>query len=137
MAFGFDSTAEQVTDGVDLSGRTYLVTGSNSGLGYETARVLALRGARILAAARTTAKAQSAIDELGIDGVAIACDLSDLASVRSAVEQVRKQGPLDGIIANAGVMALPELRQANGYELQFYTNHVGHFALVTGVVDQV
>lgn len=137
MPFGFDSTAEQVTEGIDLSGRTYLVTGCNSGLGYETCRVLALRGAKILGAARTREKAEAALEQLGIDGVPVACELSELDSVRSAVEQVRGRAPLDGIVANAGIMALPELKQKNGIELQFWTNHVGHFTLVTGLVDRL
>jgi WW domain-containing oxidoreductase len=97
--------------------------------------VLALRGARIVGAARTEAKARGALADLGIDGVPVACDLSDLTSVQAAVDTVRSAGPLDGLIANAGVMAVQELRLVNGYELQFFTNHIGHFALVTGLVD--
>ena len=69
MDFGFESTAEEVTQGLDLSGQTWLVTGTNSGLGYETIRVLALRGAKIIAAARTQKKAQKALEELDIDGI--------------------------------------------------------------------
>lgn len=133
--FGFHSTAEEVTEGLDLSGQRWLITGVNSGLGYETARVLALRGAHIVGLARTEAKAADAFARLGIDGTPVACELSELDSVRAAVSAV--SGPLDGIIANAGIMALPELRQKDGYELQFYTNHVGHFVLVTGLVDQL
>jgi len=137
MDFGFQSTAEEVTEGLDLTGQTWLVTGVNSGLGYETTRVLALRGARVIGAARTEAKAQDALNALEIDGVAVACELADLVSVRAAVEKIKGVGPLNGIIANAGIMALPELRQQNGIELQFFTNHVGHFVLVTGLLDQL
>ncbi|MFT5434766.1 MAG: WW domain-containing oxidoreductase [Myxococcota bacterium] len=132
--FGFESTAEDVTAGVDLTGKTYLITGCNSGLGYETARVLAMRGARIIGAARTEAKAADALAKLGIDGRPVACELSDLASVRAAVTTLAGE-TLNGIIANAGIMALQTLEQVHGYERQFFTNHVGHFVLVTGLVD--
>ena len=80
-AFNFYSTAEEVTHGLDLSGQTFLVTGANSGLGKETIRVLALRGANIVACARTTEKAQNALTDLGIKGVSVACELADLQSV--------------------------------------------------------
>ncbi len=135
--FGAKSTAEEVTAGIDLSGQTWLITGCNSGLGYETARVLALRGARIVGLARTREKAADALKALGIDGVPVACELSDLSSVRAAVEQIRDLDPLDGIIANAGIMALPHLEQIAGYERQFFTNHIGHFVLVTGLLDRL
>jgi NAD(P)-dependent dehydrogenase (short-subunit alcohol dehydrogenase family) len=137
-AYGFSSTAEEVTAGVDLTGSTWLVTGCNSGLGQETARVLALRGAHVIGAARTEDRAAGALNALGIDGTPLACELSDLASVRAAVASVKALGrPLAGIVANAGIMALPELRQQHGIELQLYTNHVGHFVLVTGLLDQL
>ncbi len=136
--FGFDSTSEEVTRGIDLSGTSWLITGFNSGLGEETARVLALRGAHIVGTARTASKAAEAFERLGIEGTPIACELASVASVRAAVDAVRDTGiALDGIIANAGIMALPELRQQDGFELQFFTNHVGHFALVTGLIDQL
>jgi len=135
--FGAKSTAEEVTAGIDLSGQTWLITGCNSGLGYETARVLALRGARIIGLARTREKAADALAKLGIDGVPVACELSDLSSARQAVREVRELGPLDGIIANAGIMALPRLEQVHGYERQFFTNHMGHFVLVKGLLDRL
>ena len=137
MAFGKTSTAEEVTEGLDLSGKSYLITGVNSGLGYETARVLVLRGARIIGLARTKAKADGALEALGADGVGVACELSDLGSVQAAVETVTGLGALDGIIANAGIMALPELQQVHGVERQLFTNHVGHFVLVNGVLDRL
>ena len=138
MDFGFESTAEQVTAGVDLKGTNWLITGSNSGLGQESARVLAMRGAHILAAARTSEKAAGALALLGIEGTPIACELSDLGSVRAAVTAVAATGrPLDGILANAGIMALPTLKQQDGIELQFFTNHIGHFALINGLLDQL
>ena len=138
MDFNFDSTAEQVTEGLDLSGQIWLVTGSNSGLGKETVRVLALRGATVIAAARTEEKAAAALAALGIEGIPLACELSEPESVRAAVEQVKDSAvKLTGIIANAGIMALPTLQQKHGLELQFLTNHIGHFILVTGLVDQL
>ncbi len=139
--FGATSTAEEVTEGIDLTGQRWLVTGANSGLGRETTRVLALRGAHVVAAARTSEKAAAALADLGIDaqrGTAVACELSNLASVRACVAAVSSANkPLDGIIANAGIMALPTLKQQDGIELQFFTNHIGHFVLVTGLIDQL
>ncbi len=104
--FGFASTAEEVTEGIDLTGTTWAITGANSGLGRESARVLAKRGAYIIALARTAEKARLALDELGIEGTAVACELSNLDSVRSAVAELSGV-TLDGILANAGIMALP------------------------------
>ncbi len=137
MSFDRTSTAEEVTEGLDLSGKTWLITGCNSGLGYESARVLAKRGASIVGLARTEAKAADALQRLGIEGEAVACELSDLGSVRAAVERVRGLGALDGVMANAGIMALPTLEQVAGFERQFFTNHIGHFALVTGLLDRL
>lgn len=136
--FGYGSTAEEVTEGLDLSGKTYLVTGCNSGLGFETMRVLAMRGATVVGAARTDAKAEDACNEVDGDTVPVSCELSEPESVLDCVQQVKKSvDELDGIIANAGIMALPELNLQYGYELQFFTNHVGHFILVTGLVDHL
>lgn len=135
--FDAQSTAEEVTEGLDLSGRTYLITGCNSGLGFETARVLAARGARIIGLSRSKETATDALAALAIDGDAVACDLGDLASVRRAVTEVQALAPLDGLIANAGIMALPTLQQIAGYERQFYVNHMGHFVLVTGLLDRL
>jgi NAD(P)-dependent dehydrogenase (short-subunit alcohol dehydrogenase family) len=132
--FGYSSTAEEVTAGLDLRGRTYVVSGANSGIGAETVRVLALRGARVLALARTEEKARSAAPA-GADVVPVACELSEPASVRAAVERIRGMGPLAGIIANAGIMALPTVERKHGIELQLFTNHVGHFLLVAPLAD--
>ena len=136
--FNFHSTAEAVTEGLDFTGQTFVVTGSNSGLGKESIRVLAMRGASIIACARTITKAQDTITELGIDGIPVACDLANLQSVTLAVESIRALNiPIQCIIANAGIMALPTLHQVHGYEIQFFTNHVGHFHFVTGLVDSL
>jgi WW domain-containing oxidoreductase len=135
--FGYASTAEQVTDGLSLAGKTILITGANAGLGAEALRVLAMRGARVLATARTLEKAQVACSGSS-EAVPLACELSEPASVRGCVEAVKAQGVrLDAIICNAGVMALPQLELVCGFEKQFFTNHIGHFLLVTGLLEQL
>ncbi|HWO10199.1 MAG TPA: SDR family NAD(P)-dependent oxidoreductase [Polyangiaceae bacterium] len=129
--FGYASTAEEVTRGLDLSGKTYLLTGCNSGLGRETLRVLASRGARVVATARSLDKAREACSTVSGDSRALACDLSEPTSVRACAAELTRDGtPLDAIICNAGIMALPRLTRAHGYEAQFFTNHIGHFLLV-------
>jgi NAD(P)-dependent dehydrogenase (short-subunit alcohol dehydrogenase family) len=136
--FGYGTTAEEVTDGLSLAGKTILITGCNSGLGQEAMRVLALRGARVVGTARNEEKAKAAGAAIKGEMVPLACELSDPASVRACVESVKKAGlELDAIICNAGIMALPKLEKAHGYELQFFTNHVGHFILVTGLLEQL
>lgn len=136
--FGYASTAEEVTEGLDLAGRTILITGVGSGLGLESARVLAKRGARILGAARSREKAAAVCDTLGGGAVPLACELAEPASVRACVEEVREKGlVLDVLLCNAGIMALPERTLAHGQELQFLTNHIGHFMLVTGLLGQL
>jgi len=136
--FDAASTAMEVTDGLDLSGRTAFITGCNSGLGFETMRVLALRGARVIGAARTLESATEACAKVAGDAVPVACELGDLASVAACGSTVRGMGmPLDMVILNAGIMALPELQQVNGIERQFFINHIGHFALSTYLLDQV
>lgn len=139
--FGYGTTAEEVARGLDLTGKTILVTGANSGLGLETVRVLASRGAAVLAAARTAEKARVACATLnGFSGKTrpIACELAEPGSVRACVAQIKADDrKLDAIICNAGIMALPERKQAFGYELQFFTNHIGHFMLVTSLLEQL
>lgn len=126
--FGYGSTAEQVTEGLSLQGKTFLVTGCGSGIGRETARVLALRGARVIATGRTLERAQRACAALPGDTLPLACELSDPHSVQACVEGVKRLGQeLNGVICNAGIMALPRLERAHGYELQLFTNHIGHF----------
>jgi NAD(P)-dependent dehydrogenase (short-subunit alcohol dehydrogenase family) len=115
--FGYGSTAEEVTEGIDLSKKTFLLTGCNSGLGLETMRVLSLRGGHVLATARTTDQARAAIARVGADATPLCCDLGEPASVRTCVADVKQlERPVDAIIANAGIMALPRLQQRFGYE---------------------
>jgi NAD(P)-dependent dehydrogenase (short-subunit alcohol dehydrogenase family) len=136
--FGYGSTAEQVTERLALGGKTILVTGCNSGLGLEAMRVLVLRGARVLGTARTLEKARAACLQVGGQAIPFACELSDPQSVRGCVEAVRRTGHrLDALLCNAGVMALPKRQLAFGVELQLFTNHVGHFILVNGLLDRL
>jgi NAD(P)-dependent dehydrogenase (short-subunit alcohol dehydrogenase family) len=135
--FGYGSTAEDVVRELDLSGKTILLTGCNSGIGEAALQALLGRGARVVATARTADKASAA--GKGSDRVIpVACELSEPSSVRAAVATVRERAPeLDVIICNAGIMALPKLNLKHGLELQFLTNHVGHFMLVTGLLDRL
>ena len=136
--FGYNSTAEQVTEGLSLAGKTVLVTGCASGIGQEIGRVLALRGARVYGAARTLERATEACEAWPGESIPVPCDLADLDSVRGCVASIRGLGhPLDAIIGCAGIMALPELKQIHGVEAQFFTNHLGHFTLVTGLLDRL
>lgn len=136
--FGYGSTAEDVTEGLELSGRSILITGCNSGIGAETARVLAQRGATVFGAARTEQKAERACAAMPGDAVPVVCELSEPESVLGCVEQVEEHdAQLDAIICNAGIMALSERQLACGYEKQFFTNHIGHFILVTRLGDQL
>ncbi len=134
--FGFLSTAEQVTEGVDMTGKVVFITGVNSGLGQETMRVLSKRGAHIIGAARTLDKATEACAAIDGPTTPVACELSDLSSVAACARTVKLSGQsIDVLVCNAGIMALPELSQKDGIELQFMTNHVGHFLLVNKLLD--
>jgi NAD(P)-dependent dehydrogenase (short-subunit alcohol dehydrogenase family) len=136
--FGFDSTAEEVTAGLDLSGMTALVTGSNSGIGYETARVLALRGARVICAARNAEKAQATAASINGDTTTSVFDLADFDSIAAACELLRAEAaPIDMLVLNAGIMELPELQQVRGIERQFTVNHLGHFILTRQLLGLV
>lgn len=131
---GPETTAAEAVAGIDLTGRTALVTGVSAGLGVETARALRSAGARVVGAARDLDKARSAL--AGIDGVELVeLDLADLGSVRKAADQVGSSyDGLDLLLNNAGVMAPPLSRTAQGFELQLGTNHLGHFALTTALL---
>ena len=134
--FGFTSTAEDVTEGIDLRGQRAIVTGASSGIGVETARVLALRGADVTLAVRNVGAGERTAAEItsstgNPDVRALQLDVSDLSSVRTFVSDWT--GPLHLLINNAGVMATPEERTADGVELQFMTNYLGPFALALGL----
>jgi NAD(P)-dependent dehydrogenase (short-subunit alcohol dehydrogenase family) len=122
----------------DLTGKQALVTGVTSGLGEITVLELARKGARVVMAARSATKLRATIDDIhralpGADLVPLLVDLADLSSVRRAAEEAAELGPIDILINNAGVMATPFRRTVDGFELQFGTNHLGHFAL-TGLL---
>ena len=123
-----------LADCPDQEGRTALVTGANSGLGLETARALSARGARVVLACRSLAKADAACEQLAADScgelIPLELNLADLESVRQAARTVSERcGALDLLINNAGVMAPPREVSTQGLELQFAVNHLGHFAL--------
>ncbi|MCJ2144503.1 SDR family NAD(P)-dependent oxidoreductase [Methylobacterium sp. E-066] len=127
--FSARSTASDVLAGRDLTGRFAVVTGGHSGLGLETTRALAAAGADVLVAARNPDAARIATQDISRTTVD-ALDLSDLASVRRFAEHVlATDRPIDWLINNAGLMACPEMRVGPGWEAQFATNHLGHFAL--------
>jgi NAD(P)-dependent dehydrogenase (short-subunit alcohol dehydrogenase family) len=128
-------TAWTFKDIPDQTGRTAIVTGANTGIGLETARMLALRGADVVLACRNLGKGQAALARISAEQPAgrvslAALDLSDLASVEAfAAEFTASHDRLDLLINNAGVMVPPLSKTAQGFELQFGTNHLGHFAL--------
>jgi len=134
--FGYRTTAREAAAGHDLSGRRMIVTGAASGIGVETARALALQGAEVTIAARDLAKAHKVADainaEAGGGRVTVGkLDLADLGSVRGFASSW--SGPLHVLINNAGVMASPLMHTAQNFEMQLGANHLGHFALTTGL----
>ncbi len=143
--FGAKSTTEDVLEGVDLRGKRILVTGVSAGLGVETARALVAHGADVVGAARDLEKAQRATSEVskaaakaGASFEVVELDLASLKSVRAAADKLVADGRLfDVIIANAGVMATPFGKTADGFETQFGTNHLGHFVFVNRIAKLI
>jgi NAD(P)-dependent dehydrogenase (short-subunit alcohol dehydrogenase family) len=140
--FGAQSTTDEVLEGVDLGGKRILVTGVSAGLGLETARVLASHGAHVVGAVRDFPKAEAAtapVREQAANGGGlelVELDLASLASVRACADALDAAGkPFDAVIANAGIMACPKSRTAEGFETQFGTNHLGHFVLVNRIAS--
>jgi NAD(P)-dependent dehydrogenase (short-subunit alcohol dehydrogenase family) len=139
--FGATSTTDDVLSGINLSGKRILITGVSAGLGVETARSLAAHGAQVVGAARDLNKAEVATTQVRKDAAAqggsfelVELDLASLKSVRACADKLLAKGePLDVVIANAGVMAMPFGKTADGFETQFGTNHLGHFVLVNRV----
>jgi NAD(P)-dependent dehydrogenase (short-subunit alcohol dehydrogenase family) len=135
--FGAESTAAEVVQGIDLSGKRAIVTGAASGIGVETARALAGAGAEVTMAVRKTTEGEEVAADIrsstGNDQVTVEpLELTDRATIDAFV--AAWNGPLDILVNNAGVMAIQELtRTDRGYEMQFATNHLGHFALALGL----
>ncbi|WP_431234972.1 SDR family NAD(P)-dependent oxidoreductase [Mycolicibacterium psychrotolerans] len=127
----------------DQTGRTAVITGANTGLGYETARALAAKGAHVVLAVRNLDKGKAAADLIGrrypgADVSVQELDLTSLASIRAAAEELRaRHDRIDLLINNAGVMMTPKQTTQDGFELQFGTNHLGHFALTGLLLDRV
>jgi NAD(P)-dependent dehydrogenase (short-subunit alcohol dehydrogenase family) len=131
------STAEAVTAGLDLSGKTVVITGCNSGIGLETMRVLALRGAHVIGTARTPEKGQQACAQVKGRATPVVLELSDFASVVACADAIRKMNVrIDMLILNAGITVL-EWRAINGIEQHFLINHLGHFLLTQRLLDRV
>jgi NAD(P)-dependent dehydrogenase (short-subunit alcohol dehydrogenase family) len=140
--FGATTTSDEVLQSVNLSGKRVLVTGVSAGLGVETARVLAARGAEVTGTARDLSKAQAATAQVraqtakGGSLQLLELDLASLDSVRRCADELLADGRrFDVIIANAGVMACPKAATADGFETQLGTNHLGHFVLVNRVAS--
>lgn len=141
--FGAQSTADEVLAAHNFTGQTAFITGGASGLGQETARAMAAKGAHVILAARDQAKLDQAAatirEQTGSDQVETIClDLASLDSVRAgAKEATERFEKIDLLINNAGVMACPQSATADGFEMQFGTNHLGHFALTNGLLPLV
>jgi NAD(P)-dependent dehydrogenase (short-subunit alcohol dehydrogenase family) len=134
--FTAESTAAEVVEGIDLTGRRVVVTGGASGIGIETARALAGAGAEVTLAVRNVEAGERTAEDIiattdNKEVLVAPLDLADRASVASFV--AAWDGPLHILVNNAGLMASPEIRTPEGWELQFATNHLGHFALATGL----
>ncbi|XXK31166.1 oxidoreductase [Rhodobacteraceae bacterium nBUS_24] len=126
----------------DLSTKTYVITGSNSGIGFEAARLLGERSAKIIMACRSINKGEKARDKLketctgDVDLVQI--DLSDLSSVRKGADEIRaRANSIDGLVNNAGIMMTPQEKTVDGFDLQMGANHLGHFLLTGLLLDKV
>ena len=137
-AFDKNSTAEEVTEGLDLTGKIYAITGANSGLGFETLRVLVKRGAHVIAIARSWEKAEKACALVGGITTPEYLELTDFESVVACANRIRAMDiPLDGLILNAGIVAIAEPTRVHGLEKHFVVNHLGHFILANQLLDEV
>jgi NAD(P)-dependent dehydrogenase (short-subunit alcohol dehydrogenase family) len=143
--FGATSTTDEVLSGVNLQGKRILVTGVSAGIGVETARSLAAHGAHVVGAARDIKKAEAATAQVRKDAQTgggslelIELDLGSLKSVRACADALNAKGELfDAVIANAGVMATPFSQTLDGFEMQFGTNHLGHFVFVNRIAPLI
>ena len=135
MTLGFETTTDEVIDGVDLTGKLAVITGASTGIGVETARALTAAGATVVLAARNTARTDEAAASIRarVPGAQVEVGMLDLASLESvrqfAAWYLDTHDELNVLVNNAGVMYTPLERTAEGFEMQFGTNHVGHFLL--------
>ncbi|MDR6992646.1 SDR family NAD(P)-dependent oxidoreductase [Luteimonas sp. 3794] len=137
QVFDAATTAEQATAGLDLRGRTIVVTGCNSGIGQETMHVLALRGAHVIGTARSRATGETACAAVEGRATPVVLDLADFDSVLAASDTIRAfDVPVDALVCNAGVV-LDALEQVRGIEKTFVVNHLGHYLLVRRLLDRV
>ena len=136
-AFGAHSTAEEVTAGLDLTGSTAVVTGCNSGIGYETMRVLALRGAHVIGTARTLDKGREACASVKGKATPAVLELTDFDSIVRCADQIKAMNvPLDMLVLNAGII-IDTFEKVRGLEKQFVVNHLGHFILTNRLLERV
>ena len=143
--FNATSTTEEVLSGINLQGKRILVTGVSAGIGVGTARSLAAHSAQVVGAVRDVAKAETATVQVRKDAAAngggftlVRLDLGNLKSVRACADELLAKGePFDVVIANAGVMATPFGHTVDGFEMQFGTNHLGHFVLVSRIITLI
>ncbi|EAQ28086.1 oxidoreductase, short-chain dehydrogenase/reductase family protein [Erythrobacter sp. NAP1] len=141
--FGHDTTADEVLEGKDLSGKTVFITGGNSGLGQETGRAMAAKGAHVILAGRDQGKLDEAVSAIRSEVPdanleTITCDLASLDSVHAAGAEANERfDKIDLLINNAGVMACPKMHTDDGFEMQLGTNHLGHFALTKHLMPLV
>lgn len=136
-AFDARTTAEQATAGLDLRGRTVVVTGATSGIGMESMRVLALRGAHVIGTARSRASGDAACATVEGRATPVVLDLADFDSVVDASAEIRAlEVPIDALVCNAGVV-LDDLEQVRGIEKTFVVNHLGHYLLARRLLDRV
>ena len=136
--FGAKSTAEDVTLGLDLTGKTAVVTGCNSGLGYETMRVLAMRGAHVIGTGRNLEKASKACSSVTGKTTPVALELSNFDSIVECADAIAKLSlPVDILVCNAGINTFSDLELVNGVERTFVVNHLGHFVLVNQLMPLI
>lgn len=139
---GATLTAADIVAGVDLTGKTAVVTGGNTGIGFETARALASAGARVIITSRSRKDADAAASEIlssGVQGkvVGLQLNLNDLASVDRLVQDLQTEARIDYLILNAGILSPLKKNDEKGWEIHFSTNHCGHFALTMGLLDKL
>ena len=133
--FGAKSEPSEILDGINLSGKTAIVTGGYSGIGIETTRALSEAGASVIIPARRPEEATLALDGIISKDHVFEMDLSDLESIKRFTNLVKNNLSLNILINNAGIMACPESKTSNGWDLQFAVNHIGHFVLTHELID--